>query len=133
MPKQDKTASVKAVNYTPEMEAVLVAAAPFDLELAKKIGQEIGRSHRSVISKVKSLGLEYVAKKPEPKRITPETKADIVNQLEYDLCVEKGGLKDLAKATTAALVSLREAIRVQGYLFGTNEEPEPEPETETAS
>ena len=48
-------------NYTPEMVAKMVAAQPLNLAMAKDLASDFGLSHRSVISKAKSLGLEYLS------------------------------------------------------------------------
>ena len=64
-------------NYTPAMIAKLQAAAPLDLAKAKALASDFGNvSHRSVISKAKHLGLDYlVAPKATKKsvclRLTP--------------------------------------------------------------
>ena len=48
-------------NYTEKMVATLRDSQPLNLAKAKDLAADFGLSHRSVISKAKSLGLEYVA------------------------------------------------------------------------
>ena len=52
-------------NYTEKMVATLRDSQPLNLAKAKDLAADFGLSHRSVISKAKSLGLDYVA---APKR-----------------------------------------------------------------
>ena len=66
-------------NYTPAMIAKLQAAAPLDLAKAKALASDFGNvSHRSVISKAKHLGLEYVKASPKAKAAKQPTKAEMV-------------------------------------------------------
>ena len=99
------------VNYTPEMEATIKAAAPLNLEKAKAVGMEIKRSYRSVIAKAKSLGVEYVSKPAPAKKAKAETKAEIV----ADISTLIGGvsLAGLEKAPATALNMLRSRIPIQ--------------------
>ena len=64
-------------NYTPKMVAALEAAAPLNLEIAKDLAADFGISHRSVISKAKSLGLEYVKASPKARAAKGITKAEL--------------------------------------------------------
>ena len=87
-------------NYTPAMVAKLQEAAPLNLEKAKALASEFGNvTHRSVISKAKSLGLEYVA---QPKRVAAAkrvgpTKAETLGAIRKALALpEREG--DLTKA-----------------------------------
>ena len=75
-------------NYTEQMIAKISAAQPLDLEKAKALASDFGGviTHRSVISKAKSLGFEYIA---QPKRVaskrTGPTKADILTGIRSAL------------------------------------------------
>ena len=73
-------------NYTEQMIAKISAAQPLDLEKAKALASDFGLSHRSVISKAKSLGFEYIS---QPKRVaskrTGPTKADILTGIRSAL------------------------------------------------
>ena len=62
-------------NYTPAMIAKLQAAAPLNLAVAKDLAADFGLSHRSVISKAKHLGLDYVVAPKAAKRVR-SSKAD---------------------------------------------------------
>ena len=65
-------------NYTPAMIAQIQAAAPLDLAKAKALAADFGNvSHRSVISKAKHLGLDYVVANKAAKKIRA-TRADTV-------------------------------------------------------
>ena len=59
-------------NYTEKMVATLRDSQPLNLAKAKDLAADFGLSHRSVISKAKSLGLEYVA---APKRAASKANA----------------------------------------------------------
>lgn len=122
------TASNTEVNYTPEMEAVLTDAAPLNLEKAKEIGEQIGRSYRSVIAKAKSLGLEYESLPPPKKRPIQTTKADLVAQISENLGADLGGLE---KATMCALDNLAQAV--SGILDEVDCFESTESETETVA
>ena len=85
-------------NYTETMIAKLSAAQPLDLEKAKALASDFGLSHRSVISKAKSLGFDYIS---QPKRVaskrTGPTKADLLGEIRRSLALpERDG--DLTKA-----------------------------------
>ena len=97
-------------NYTDEMVAVIEAAQPLNLEKAKAIGEEIGRSWRSVVAKAKSEGFEYVGKPKPTKKPRQATKAEIVAEIENGLNANKGVLSGLEKATMAALCALQDAL-----------------------
>lgn len=96
------------VNYTPEMVAAIKAAAPLNLEKAKKIGAEIGRSFRSVIAKAKSEDVEYISKPAPAKKPKPETKAEIVGDIATIIGVTS--LDGLEKAPAAVLRVLRSKV-----------------------
>ena len=99
----------KTPNYTPEMEAIIRAAAPLNLAKAKEVGEKIGKSYQSVIAKALSLGVDYETKKPEKKRVIQTTKSELVDELaEY--FGDDVNLKGLEKATAASLRSLMEAV-----------------------
>jgi hypothetical protein len=110
----------KAKNYSAEQEAAIVAASPLNLEKAKELAVVIGKGWRSIISKAQTVemvdkGVIYNSKAPAPKRPVKETKAEIVAEIFATLS-ENGVLvasfDGLDKATTRALVNLRQAITV---------------------
>ena len=66
-------------NYTTQMIAQIENAQPLNLDKAKELASKFGLSHRSIISKAKQMGFEYVAKaKPAKKATNEPTKADIL-------------------------------------------------------
>ena len=92
-------------NYTPEMVARITAAAPLNLAKAKELAADFGNvTHRSVISKAQSLGVEYVKASPvkRVKQDTP-TKAEYLAAIRKGLALaDRSG--DLTKAELAAIV-----------------------------
>ena len=93
-------------TYTDSMVASIRAAAPLDIEKAKRLSREFGGtvSHRSVISKAKHLGVEYIkAARPVATRDAGPTKVDMLAQIRAALDLpERQG--DLTKAELSALL-----------------------------
>jgi len=87
-------------NYTPEMTAAIVAAAPLNLAKAKDLAEKFGNvSYRSVIAKAQQLGVEYVKLAPRKRaaRDNTPTKADYLAAIRQSLALsEREG--DLTKA-----------------------------------
>lgn len=102
-----KAQGVKAVNYTPEQEAAIRAASPLDIDKAKALADQIGKSWRSVIAKAKSMDLPYQAKPAPAKRPKGLTKAELVSQIEIATGANLSGLE---KATGQALARLLESL-----------------------
>jgi len=75
-------------SYTEKMVAIMRDSQPLNLDKAKNLASDFGLSHRSVISKAKSLGLEYVA---APKRVASKrnglTKADTLGAIRKSLAL----------------------------------------------
>lgn len=92
-------------NYTSKMITQIENAQPLNLEIAKKLATEFGLSHRSVISKAKQMGFEYVAKaKPAKKATTEPTKAEILGNIRSILGLgDRDG--DLTKAELEAILA----------------------------
>jgi len=93
-------------NYTDEMVAVMTAAQPLNLEKAKELaaGWE-NINHQSVISKARSLGLEYVSKpkRAASKKVMGPTKADILFSIRDQLGLpDREG--DLTKAELSSIL-----------------------------
>ena len=91
-------------NYTPAMIAKLQAAAPLDLAKAKALASDFGNvSHRSVISKAKHLGLDYVVT-AKAKAVKGITKAELTNAIRQAVALpnRKG---DLSKAELDVILS----------------------------
>ena len=91
--------------YTTSETAVIVDAAPLTFEKAQAIAEKIGKSHRSVIAKAKSLGVEYIPKaKPTAKASNEPTKAAILAEIRTALAMPaRDG--DLTKAELINLLS----------------------------
>ena len=93
-------------NYTPAMIAKLQAAALLDLAKAKALASDFGNvSHRSVISKAKHLGLDYIATPKAAKKIR-SSKADTVAAIAKAVDMPVDDLDGLALAKGSALNNL---------------------------
>jgi len=85
--------------YTESMIAKIQAAAPLNLEIAKDLASDLGVSYRSVISKAKQLGVEYVKKAPAAKKSAAAdivTKAELLGRIREKIGTDREG--DLNKA-----------------------------------
>ena len=91
-------------NYTPAMIAKLQAAAPLNLAKAKALASDFGNvSYRSVISKAKHLGVEYVKAAPKAKAVGV-TKADLTDAIRKAVALpDREG--DLTKAELSVILS----------------------------
>lgn len=91
-------------KYTDQMEAAIRAAAPLNLAKAKALAEQFATvSHRSVISKAQSMGLEYVKAAPAAKASRGPTKADILAEIRTAMALPpREG--DLTKAELSALL-----------------------------
>lgn len=92
-------------NYTDKMVAAIRSAAPLNLAKAKALAEQFGSvSHRSVISKAQSLGVEYVKAVPAAKRQIGPTKADILAEVRRSLAMpEREG--DFTKGELSVILS----------------------------
>ena len=98
-------------NYTPEMIAVIAGYDSFNKETATRIALEIGKSPRSVIAKIKSMGLSYTVQRPVRKDGSPVTrKAETVAAIAKALDMDLNDLDGLAKAPRSALIALLREI-----------------------
>ena len=96
-------------NYSPELTNKMVEKGAFTYAEAVAFAKENGLSNRSVIAKIKSLGLEYECK---PARVTKRgepvvQKAQFVEAIEAATGVT---LPTLVKMTKADLETLTEAV-----------------------
>lgn len=91
-------------NYTDSMVAKIKAAAPLNIETAKELAADFGVSHRSVISKAKHLGVEYVKaqRAPASRDAGPTKAALLVSIRELVELPEREG--DLTKAELTAIL-----------------------------
>ena len=98
-------------NYTPEMLAVIAGYDSFNKETATEIAAKIGKSPRSVIAKIKSMGLSYTVQRPVRKDGSPITrKTDTVIAIAKALDMDALELEGLTKASKAALEALLREI-----------------------
>ena len=93
--------------YTPAMVAQLTAQAPFSLAKAKAFAEKHpGVTYRSVIAKVKSLGLPYEKLAPAPRKEqadTGPTKMQILSDIRLKVGLpDREG--DLTKAELLAIL-----------------------------
>ena len=100
----------KVLNYTPEMEKIITESAPLNLEKARELATQLGKSYRSVIAKAKSLGVEYESKKPEPKKERGASKADTIKLIAAALDKPIADFDGLEKATGSALNAVLGAV-----------------------
>ena len=100
----------KTVNYTDDMVAVLVAAAPIDYAKAQVLAVELDRGVRSIIAKCKREGIEYISKPAPAKKKPMPTKADTVEAIAQALNSDVSDLVGLEKATGQGLANLLAAI-----------------------
>lgn len=93
-------------GYTEVEVARLRAEGVVSYERAAELASEFGRSHRSVISKVKQLGLDYVPKAKAPSNSLPKLrKADLVAELSESLGVDLEGLEGATYRSLEALAN----------------------------
>ena len=89
-------------NYTPKMIERIRAAAPLNLEKARELAGEFGLGHRSVISKAKHLGVEYISAVRAASKPAGPTKAQTLAAIRANLSLpEREG--DLTKAELEAV------------------------------
>jgi len=95
--------------YTEQMTAKIVAASPLNLDKAHALASEFGTvTYRSVISKAKSLGVEYIKKAPAAKtaKDTGPTKAALLLEIRktLDLSDREGDLTKVELQTILAAI-----------------------------
>ena len=99
------------LNYTPEMLAVIKGYDTFNKETATEIAGKIGKSPRSVIEKIKSMGLSYTVQRPVRKDGSPITREiDTVIAIARALDMDALELEGLTKAPKSALEALLREI-----------------------
>lgn len=97
--------------YTEVMVAKLNAVAAWDFASAEAFAKENNLSTRSVVSKIKSLGLAYTPK-PKAARKNPDAvrKADVVTAIALRIGADADKLAGLAKADMKALAELARVL-----------------------
>jgi len=93
------------------MLAVIGEYSAFDKSVAIEIGSRINKSPRSVIAKIKSLGLDYTVQRPVRKDGSDVArKTDIVDEIARALSMDVADLEGLTKAPRNALMALLREI-----------------------
>ena len=85
--------------YTTKMIEQIENAQPLNLDKAKALASDLGVTYRSIISKAKQMGFEYVAKAPAMKKdkSNEPTKAEILGSIR-EACELADRDGDLTKA-----------------------------------
>jgi hypothetical protein len=105
--KERKTMS----NYTPVILAEMQSNDSFDYNSASAFASAHGLSVRSVISKVKHLGISYTPKAKVVSTAGPRiTKADLVEAIAKAMALDVESISGLDKADANALRTLLEHI-----------------------
>ena len=97
-------------NYTPQMVTALMAGAVTNYDTAVSYADGQAVSVRSVIAKVKNLGLPYTPKTRTLKRGDRVTKVELVRAIEKSLASGTDSLVGLEKSSVAALSRLLSEI-----------------------
>ena len=98
-------------NYTPAMLAVIGEYDRFDKAVAIEIAGRINKTPRSVIAKIKSMGLDYTVQRPVRKNGDPiSRKIDTVLAIAKALDMDALDLDGLTKAPKSALEALLREI-----------------------
>ncbi len=98
-------------NYSQKMVKVMTAQENWDYAKAEAFASDNNLSTRSVIAKVKSLGLDYTPK-PKAESATPRVrKADVVGAIALALEIPVDTIAGLAKADASALGNLLVATK----------------------
>ena len=101
--------------YTDTQVAALQKAAndfgTLNGEIAARLADELGQSKRSVIAKIKSLGLDYAVAKKPVKGTRATSKAEYVAAIAKALDADASMLEGLEKSTAKALSGLLASIR----------------------
>ena len=96
------------MSYTDVEVATIRSAGPsYTYASTAELAEAVGKSHRSVIAKVKSLGFDYTGKPKATPKGRGVRKADVVADLSARLGRDLSGLEG---AKMDALVQLVEAL-----------------------
>ena len=97
--------------YTENMVAELNRIGAFNFASASDFATKHGLSPRSVISKVKSLGIPYTPREVVRKNSDTVRKSDMVREIARLLGISEDNIAGLAKADKAALNNLGVVIQ----------------------
>ena len=98
-------------NYSQKMVKVMTAQENWDYAKAEEFASQNNLSTRSVISKVKSLGLSYTPKPKAEAKMPRVRKADVVGAIALALEIPADTIAGLAKADASALANLLIGVR----------------------
>jgi len=93
-------------NYTPQMIEVIKEYAPVTYEKAKIIAGLINRTPKSVVSKCKEQGIEYISKPAPAKKAVTRTKSETVKLIESETGCSLDGLVVAPVAVLNKLLAL---------------------------
>ena len=80
----------KKQNYTKkEIDLIKDVERPLTLVKAKELGKKLNRSHRSIISKAKDVGVPYKAEPRKPKGKALVNKVELINEILTKLKLPK--------------------------------------------
>ena len=109
------TKKVTTMSYeTSQVETIQRAAQELGTlngQIAGELAKEIGKSKRSVIAKIKSLGLDYTVAAKPVKGTRATSKAEYIAAIAKALDADESSLAGLEKSTASALSNLLAAIR----------------------
>jgi phage-related minor tail protein len=98
--------------YSDKEVAVLTKAVEdngsITFDMLEDLAVEVVKTPRSVLAKVKQLGLPYTPKEKAPKREKGVTKAELVAAIAKNIGASENDLDGLTKATAKALGKLVE-------------------------
>ena len=109
------TKKVTTMSYeTSQVETIQRAAQELGTlngQIAGELAKEIGKSKRSVIAKIKSLGLDYTVAAKPVKGTRATSKAEYIAAIAKALDADASSFAGLEKSTASALSNLLAAIR----------------------
>lgn len=109
------TKKVTNMSYTTEQVKTIQAAAKelgtLNGQIAGELAEKIGMSKRSVIAKIKSLGLDYAVAVKPTKGTRATSKAEYIAAIASALDADASSFAGLEKSTASALSNLLAAIR----------------------
>ena len=97
-----------AVNYTKEQEKIISDSAPINFEKAQVLAKQFGKTAQSVVSKCKSMKIDYICKPAPIKKAKETTKTELVDRIAKMVDRDCDGLE---KATRSVLLKLENGIK----------------------
>ena len=97
-------AEARKVNYTPELTGQIVSAYQAGTAV-EEIAETIGKSVRSVRSKLVREGVYVAVEKPKARKNDEPTKKELLNELDEIAPFEVDGLMGATKASISTLIA----------------------------